>query len=269
MQREDGFVDLPDGGRMWFQDVGEGPAVALVHPGLWDARTWDQQMDPLADARYRVLRYDVRGYGRSSDPTGPYADEDDLRAVLDARGIDRVALVGCSMGGDIAIRFTLRWPERVWGLIPVASGLQGWDWNDEEFEELFAGVDEVLEAGDLEGAMDLVLRAWVPLGTGDPAGSRIRAIAMDNVRQFAMDESLQIRLDPPAPTRLEQIDAPTLVVVGDSDVRDIERISDLLATKIPGARKFLIEGADHVVNMRQPQEFNDAVLAFLAEVGEA
>ena len=119
------FVEVP-GGRIAYDVVGSGPDVTLIHPGLWDSRTWDAQVPVLVGAGYRVTRYDVRGYGRSSRLTGErYSNIRDLSAVLDAAGVTQTALIGCSMGGGIAIDFTLEHPDRVWALMPVASGLGG------------------------------------------------------------------------------------------------------------------------------------------------
>ncbi len=93
--------------------AGDGPVVTLIHPGLWDSRTWDPQVPVLVDAAFRVVRYDVRGYGRSSRLTGePYSHVRDLAALLDFLEVPLTTLVGCSMGGAIAIDFTLEHPDR-------------------------------------------------------------------------------------------------------------------------------------------------------------
>ncbi|MDQ3211003.1 MAG: alpha/beta fold hydrolase, partial [Actinomycetota bacterium] len=98
-EREEGFVDLSGDGRLHYEIAGAGPFVTLLHPGLWDMRTWDDQFEPWLE-RFRVLRYDQRGYGQSSRPTeSPYSHVRDLVALLDHLHIDRTALVGCSMGG--------------------------------------------------------------------------------------------------------------------------------------------------------------------------
>ena len=84
-----GTIALADGGSIHFDDVGEGPAVVLLHPGLWDMRTWEPQVQTLVDAGFRVLRFDQRGYGRSSMPEKTYSSVDDTIAVLDEREIGR------------------------------------------------------------------------------------------------------------------------------------------------------------------------------------
>jgi pimeloyl-ACP methyl ester carboxylesterase len=264
------YVDVPNG-RLFVEDLGEGPVVTLLHPGLWDRRTWDPQIEPLLGEGFRVLRYDQRGYGRSSLPeTGvAYSHVRDLAAVLDDRGVERTALVGCSMGGALAIDATLTFPDRVWALVPAAAGLGGFESSQEEddwYGDLEAEYEEAVEAGEFERAQAMLLeRVWAPLGMDDPAGSRIREIAMDNLQEITMDESGAEPLDPPAAYRLHEIDVPTLVVGADADPPDMQRIGALIAAQVPDARATMIEGADHVVNLRQPERFDAAVIPFLLE----
>lgn len=263
-------VEVPDG-NLFVEDAGEGPIVTLLHPGLWDRRTWDPQFVLLQDEGFRVIRYDQRGYGRSTLPVAgaAYAPVRDLEAVLDAREVDRTALVGCSMGGALAIDATLTFPGRVWALVPVAAGLGGFESTQEEddwYGDIGSRYEEAVEAGDLERAQSILLeRIWAPLGADDPAGAAIRSIAMDNLQEITMDESAQERLDPPAARRLPEIEAPTLILTAEADPPDMHRIGDVLASGIRGARAMTIEGADHVVNLRQPERFNAAVIPFLKE----
>jgi pimeloyl-ACP methyl ester carboxylesterase len=267
----DGVVELAEGARLAFDDVGDGPAVVLLHPGLWDRRTWDDQMTTLPAVGFRAIRYDIRGYGSSSRQEGrPYSDVGDLVALLDALGIEQAALVGCSMGGAIAIDATLQHPDRVWALVAAASAVGGVDSLPEEedwYADVVAPIEEAIEAGDLVRARTLELeRLWAPLGLDDDAGRRIRDIAFDNLHELTMDESLSIPIDPPAGHRLHEIDVPTLVLKAEHDPPFSRRLSDVLAAGIADARETLIEGADHVVNLRQPERFDAAVIAFLREV---
>ncbi len=263
-------VDVP-GGSLFVEDVGEGPVVTLLHPGLWDRRTWDPQMRLLQDEGFRVVRYDQRGYGRSTppEPGAPYSAVRDLGAVLDARAVDRTALVGCSMGGSLAIDATLTFPERVWALVPIASGLGGVEPTEQEiawYGDIGDRFDAALEAGDVERAQAIELEeVWAPLGMDDHAGGTIRTIARENLAAMTMDESAKEELDPPAVGRLAEIDAPTLVLTAEADPPDMDRLGSLIAEGIRGARAHRIEGADHVVNVRQPERFNDAVIRFLKE----
>jgi pimeloyl-ACP methyl ester carboxylesterase len=107
---------------------------------------------------------------------------------------------------------------------------------------------------------------WAPLGTDDPAGSLIRRIAFDNLQELTMDESGETGIDPPAAGRLGEIDVPTLVLPADHDPPWHERMCEVLAEGIRGARLVRIPETDHVIPLRRPQDFNHLVLGFLAEV---
>ncbi len=263
----EGFVELADGARLWYEVAGEGPVVTFIHPGLWDSRTWDREFASFAEAGFRTMRYDVRGYGRSSHDTAhPYAHHRDLSAVLEAADIERTALVGCSMGGGIAIDTALEYPDRVWALVVVASEAEGIEALPEEeawWAKATAGIDEAVGAGDLVRAQDLRLGIWAPLGTRDGAGARLREIALDNLHELTMDEAGLQGLDPPAFARLHEITVPTLVVLGAEDVPYIDRMGRLTASAIAGAEVVSIEAADHVVNVRRPEAFGAALLPFL------
>ena len=95
-----GFVDV-DGGRLFYEAAGSGPAVVLVHGGMWDRRMWDDQFLAFAE-RHLVVRYDVRGFGRSDPPTAPYRNHEDLHALVRALGIERFVPAGLSSGVSVA-----------------------------------------------------------------------------------------------------------------------------------------------------------------------
>ena len=173
--RQQRWVEVDDG-RLWVEIAGEGDAVVLIHPGLWDMRAWDPQVDAFAE-RYRVVRYDVRGYGRSSrpEPGRPYSDVRDLVAVMDAAGVHDAAMIGCSLGGMIALDAVLTYPRRAWGLVMVASAPRGLEETPEEDawgQGLTESVGAAVEAGDLERAMDLNSRSGHRSGPTTPRGGR-------------------------------------------------------------------------------------------------
>jgi 2-hydroxy-6-oxonona-2,4-dienedioate hydrolase len=262
-----GSMPLADGGHLRFDDSGSGPTVVLLHPGLWDRRVWDDQMESLPAAGFRTIRYDQRGYGESSRLTGkPCSPVADLLALLDHLDVTQAAVVGCSVGGEIAIDFTLEHPDRVWALVPVASGPSGFEPLQEEedwWKEVAEPIEAAIGAGELERAEELSLGIWAPLGTGDEAGAKIRRIAFDNIHEMTMDESSIIQLDPPAAHRLADLDVPTLVLIAEHDPPFSRRAGDFLAREILGAQRVVVEGADHVVNLRQPARFDASVIPFL------
>ena len=250
------YVDVP-GGRLWYEAAADGAPLLLLHAGLVDSRMWGTHVAPLSE-RYRVVRYDLRGFGRSDRPTEPFSHVDDLAALLDAAGVERAALVGLSLGGRICIDFALVHPERVRALVLVASGLGGFPFNAFTAEQ-GAEIEAAFERGELESVVDLELEVWAPLGVDHG----LRRIAHDQAHVNALDDVEQ-RLAPPAIERLGEIRAPTLVLTGDRDVPAMAEIGDVLEREIAGARRVVLEDADHLLPLRKPDEFNRLVLDFLA-----
>jgi 3-oxoadipate enol-lactonase len=256
--------------------AGAGPGVALLHSTVCDSRMWDAEFAALA-SRHRVLRFDLRGFGRSPLPPGPFSLIDDLTELLDRAGMDRAALVGASGGAALALDFALAEPERVAGLVLGAPAIGGLEWS-EEVRRFGEREDELLDAGDIDGAVELNLRMWVdgPRRRPDAVDPAVRAKVGEmqrrafeiQVEAFAGDDQPgpQARLEPPAIERLEEARAPTLVIVGDADVDDIVERADVLASRIAGARKVVLPDVAHMVNLEQPAEFLALVEEFLAGV---
>lgn len=248
-----------------YEIAGTGHPLVLIHGGLVNSGLWDDQFEVFAQ-RYRTLRYDVRGFGRSFAPTEPYSNHADLKDLLDFLDIDRAYLLGLSMGGAIAIDFTLTYPDRVAALIPVASGLSGYQATANAQRR--AEMNAAYERGDKARAVELSLQLWTdgPQRTPDQVDARVRQrIRAMTAHTFDLPdyENVSQPLDPPAVGRLAEIHAPTLVIFGDLDVPDILAIGDLIAANVPGARKAMIPGTAHHLNVEKPAEFNHAVLEFL------
>ena len=119
MTNQTGFAEI-NGARMYYEVAGAGATVTLIHAGIADTRMWDAQFAALA-GRYRVIRYDQRGYGQTTAPTMPFSRVDDLEALLDQLGVERTALIGCSMGGTLALDYTLTHPEQVTALVTIRA----------------------------------------------------------------------------------------------------------------------------------------------------
>jgi 3-oxoadipate enol-lactonase len=260
------FARTRDGAKLYFEALGDGPPVVLIHAGLWDARIWDQQMDAFAQA-HTVVRYDLRGFGRSDRFDHEFSARDDLADLLSTLSLPSSAIVGASIGGALGLDFALEQPEKVDSLVLAAAGLSGDDTPDDEaMIRLFDEAEAAFKAGDFERVVDLELQVWCPLRTDREVDRRIRDIAQDNRHELALDWKLSRQLDPPAAGRLDEVGAPTLVIVGDSDAAVMPAIAEKLVAGIRGARMQVIAGADHLPNMRRAEEFNAAVLAFLTEV---
>jgi 3-oxoadipate enol-lactonase len=267
---ESGFAEV-NGASLYYESLGQGEPVVLLHAGIADGRMWDEQFGTFAEG-YRVVRYDRRGFGRSAMVDGTYSHHDDLRGVLDHLGIEHASFVGCSMGGGAAIDFALGHPERARALVLVGSAVSGVE-SDEPPPEEWNELVEVDAAGDLERVSELEVRIWVDglhrsPGEVDPAVRdlvrEMNLIALKNEDSGLGEEH---PLDPPAANRLAEIPIPTLVVVGGLDRPEIVARADLLQRSIPHTRKVVINDTAHLPNMEHPVEFNRIVLEFLAEAG--
>jgi 3-oxoadipate enol-lactonase len=256
---------------LYFETAGNGPALVFIHAGVSDSRMWDPQFDAFA-ARFQVVRYDHRGFGKSAMPEGPYALRDDLLAVLRHLGIARATLVGCSMGGATAIDFTLEHPEMVTALVLVGSGVTGLNDPSQLSDEAIKYWTEFLKAirdGDVDRAREMDARHWIVGPSRD--ASRIDPVYRDRARQLHRENfSLQhfatqeAPLKPAAIGRLAEIKVPTLVMIGDSDEPDLVKLADRLAREIPNATKVPIKNAAHLPSLEHPQLFNQILNDFLA-----
>jgi 3-oxoadipate enol-lactonase len=249
--------------------AGEGPAVVFVHAGICDSRMWDHQWQSLQSGR-RLLRYDMRGYGRSPLPPEPYSSARDLLDVMDAAGIERAALVAVSLGGRVALEVALTEPARVSGLVAVGPGLPGHDWSPEA-RGFFAAEDLALERGDLDAAAELNVCFWVDGPRRSPgqvdASVRERVHEMQK-RAFELqlptwEQAEERPVAPDLADRLAEIEQPTLVLVGADDQPDIHAIADQLVRTLPNVGFESIPNAGHLPNMEQPAQFDLLVGAFL------
>ena len=266
----EGFVDVA-GGRLWAQAAGEGAGVVLAHAGIADARMWDPQWAAFA-ARHRVVRYDLRGFGRADTEHTTFSNRADLIAVMDAAGLDRAVLVGCSRGGSIAIDTALEFPDRVTGLVWVCGGLSGFAVEDTPEVQAATVREEALAAArDWTALADFMVEIWID-GIGQPAG-RAPAEARDLVRAMCLETYLQEKpygdsmvLDPPAVGRLAEVRVPLLAIVGELDIAATAVTAALLVDGVAFARRLDVPGVAHLPNLERPAWFTEALLAFLAEV---
>jgi len=255
-----------NGTQLYYEVTGAGPPLVLLHAGIADSRMWDDQVVAFAHD-FEVIRYDLRGCGQSELPPAPFAHYADLHGLLTALGIERASLLGSSLGGATAIDATLADPTMVDALVLAASPLSGYTFSASTKRQ-WAAIDVALERAGVDQAVELELQMWLdgPVRTPeqvDPA-VRERVRAMDS-RVYALytEEATEHTLEPPALARLAEIRVPTLIVVGDADVPDILACATVLEEGIAGARKVVLPGTAHMLNMEQPDAFNRTVLDFL------
>jgi len=229
-----------NGTKLYFETRGDGPALVFVHAGVADHRMWDPQFE-IFSSKFKVVRFDLRGFGKSKMPEGSFALRDDLLAVLQHLGIRKAALVGCSMGGSTAIDFTLEHPEMVSALVPVGAGVSGWaDWSAESVDQ-WTQTMNLAKKGETAAIFELGARYWLDGPSREV--SRVEPKYRQRARQlykenFSLEffQRTEEPLKPPAIERLGEIKCPTMVVIGDSDSQDLQKVARRLASDIAGAK---------------------------------
>jgi pimeloyl-ACP methyl ester carboxylesterase len=256
-----------NGARIHYERSGEGIPVILLHAGVANSRMWEPQVAAFAKS-FDVIAPDMRGFGSSELPAMRWSPVGDLLALIDELHLKPAHVVGCSIGGGVAIDFAIEHGERISKLVLVGPGIGGTNfWS--KYPDLGAEVEAAEKAGDLDAVNRAEMHLWLDGPRRRPGYVRqpLRELFLDmNGGNFDSDFKSAPRdeLDPPAAERLHEITAPTLVVVGDEDVPPIFDSVELLMEKVPHARKAVIHDAAHLPNLEHPDEFNRLVLEFLA-----
>lgn len=256
---------------LYYEVNGAGSPIVFLHAGIADSRMWEPQWTSFA-TRYRLLRCDLPGFGRTPIERLPVTHAQDVVSLLDELDISSAGFVGASLGGRVALELAVTRPDLVRALVLVGAGLPGVDWSA-AVRAYFAAEDEAVARGDLEAATEINLRMWVdgPRRAAADVDPRVRAtVAEMQRRALELQAPCWERLaeDPLVPDiaeRLGDVQAPTLVLVGEEDVEDMHTLAERFATEIPRARLATILGAAHVPNLEQPAVFDELVLEFLAD----
>jgi 3-oxoadipate enol-lactonase len=248
-----------------FESVGEGTPLVLTHGLGNDLTFWDQVVAPLAKS-HRVLRWDVRGFGGSDKPAGPYHTTQlaaDLAGLLDALGIDRVHLCGLSMGGVIAQRFALDHPKRLRSLILVSTSSEVGPRAVANWQRL---ADRVEERGFDDRSADATPSFSPEFAATHPElvralGERVRG---NDPRAYAA--AARAVSDYSWTAELRRVEVPVLILQGLADRLTPPGGSVLMSRSLPSARLLMIPGAGHFLPLEEPVAFCAAVLAFTGAV---
>ncbi len=229
-----------------------GHPVLLIHSTVCDRRMWDPLVEPLLAAGLRVLRCDQRGYGDSPVPTESWNDADDVVALLDHAGVERVSLVGASGGGEVAVELAATSPERISSLLLLCSALADHVPSD-VLRAFGAREDELLDSGDLDGATALNVETW--LGPeADADVRRLVALMQRHVFEVQTDPSV-VRVRPRTrEVRLADVSAPTLAISGEHDLPDFRTMAERVGAEVPGARHVHLDWAGHLPSLERPAE---------------
>ncbi|HEV3380323.1 MAG TPA: alpha/beta fold hydrolase [Trebonia sp.] len=245
-----------DGGEVWADDSGgDGRPLVLLHPGTGDSRIWEPIL-PALTPKYRVIRYDARGWGKSPASAAKFSLLPDLVAVLDHYDVARAPIVGCSQGGAAALGLALGAPERVPAIVLLCPGIPGFPYPEDDDDPLEAEFERACAAKDVEALAGVMQRVWGKSGATPEAMEQLRSAARANIANGDLEEE-----DSPVFDRLEEIAVPTALLVGDADYPPLVESNKQAAARIPGCAFTLVPGMDHLPPLREP----DVVLATITQ----
>lgn len=264
-----GYVDVGDG-QLFYEVAGDGAPLVLSHAGFVDSRMWDDQW-PAFTQQHNVIRFDMRGFGKSALGATPIERRRDLDRLLRQLYVPGAAFLGCSLSGEVILDFALEHPEKVAALILVSAVPGGFEMQGEPPSNLFEMISAI-QQGDLTLASELQNRLWIdgPFRQPEQVNARVRQraaemnrIALTNGTWGKADTQPANPLNPPARQRLAEIRVPTLIIAGGLDHPEILRAAEVMAAAIPQAKKVIISDCAHLPNMEHPAKFNRVILDFL------
>ncbi len=270
MLKQTGFAPI-NGAQLYYEIAGTGQPMISIHAGVADCRMWDEQFAAFAE-QHRVVRFDLRGFGRSAMPSGQFSHHADVAGLLDFLQMERAIVAGISFGGKTAIDFALAYPQRVTALVLGAPSIGGAA-PSARIQQIWEDEDAAIERGEWDTAVELNLKLWVdgihrqPEKVNPTVRQKVDQMQREIFQIVIPDDVEEVGIEPVAYGRLAEITAPTLVLVGDLDLPEKMEQSAWLAEQLPHGRYAVIPGVGHMLNMEKPALFNELVLDFLQEKG--
>ena len=246
------------GHQVYYEADGEGLPIVFLHDGLAHSIIFDAQFSAFS-TEYTVIRYDRPGYGRSQPPATPYSDVSTLEGVFEYLGLERAILIGGSAGGRLALNFTLQHPGRVEELILVGAPVSGFDFSDHMRYRGWRNawgdsIPEMIEFWTND--------PWLVAEENQAARAYLRQLLTDsphNLLSFPEKKPDGIQALP----RLSEIQASTLIMIGEADIADNHAQAGVIQAGIKAAERQVVTRAGHLVYLEQPEVFNRIVLDFL------
>lgn len=254
-----------------YDEAGDGPLVVFLH-GIGGNRTnWHEQVSALADAGYRAVAWDARGYGGSDDYDGPLAFPDfsaDLARLLDHLGAPTAHLVGLSMGGRILQHFHHQHADRAASLTLCAT-MPGFDKTltpEKRAEFVRMRKQPLLDGKSPRDMAPAVAKSLLgPEATEKNYERLVDSMAALHVESYIKTIEASVMFD--HQVDLPSITCPTLLIFGGADRLAEADVGRRMHARIPGSELHVLENTGHLVNIERPEAFNRILLAFLARVG--
>ncbi|MCK6462958.1 MAG: alpha/beta hydrolase [Candidatus Pacebacteria bacterium] len=252
-------------GKIFYEAVGEGPAIIMIHDGVLHRETWDAQFSSFSH-NFRVIRWDRRGYGKSERPQSSFSHLEDLATLIDTLKIETAILMGCSSGGLLAIDYTLEHPEKVAALVlvgPIVSGLE----FSEHFRSRGGQVQPKTGAPVTEEIEYWAWKdPWITAPENRNAKEKIEQLLKANPQNMIGSGRYAKGPGRPALGLLSQIKIPTVILAGESDIPDVHAHMGAIQAGIVGSKRVVLINSGHLAHFEVPDLFNREVLDFLESI---
>ena len=271
MKPKTGYLEV-DNAKLYYEIAGAGQPLVLIHAGVADSRQWDNEFEYYA-SKYRILRFDMRGYGMSEPVDGEYSHMTDLLAMLEWHSFrESIIMIGCSMGGSLAMDYAIASQFNMKALVMVGSGPSGL-YLDVESHPKVKDAEEAYKAGDLDLVAELEAQIWFDgLGRSvQQVNQKMRSLALEMNRLALSHDAKKLgnRMPNTKESAFEQLDKltiPILAIVGEYDEPYSQAAADYIREHVPSAKKVLLEDSAHLANMDHPEQFQNVVDSFLEEI---
>ncbi|KWX89127.1 hypothetical protein AMQ83_02460 [Paenibacillus riograndensis] len=254
------------GGVIFYKSYGEGDPIVFIHGNYNDHRIWEEQLGAFSANNY-VIGYDLRGYGQSDTPRISFSNVEDLKLLIDALGLSKVTLVGSSMGGGVAIDFSLAYPDRVHRLILAAPSISGrnypvsmlWQGIKQHFQVRLNGCGKVIETF----ITNPFWQYYFPASKKENAWLKTVANVRNPDNFCRFPPRLSTVSKPYAIARLEELRHPVLVIIGELDHPFNRETAKILHTGFKNSTKIVMQDCGHLPFIEDPELFNSSVAKFL------
>ena len=264
-----GYIPVKDS-KLYYESVGKGDPVILLHAGFLDHEMWEAQVKALKD-NYKVITLDMPAHGLSERGVDTFLMKDALLTVMDSLSIQKASWMGLSLGAVVLTDFIISHPDRVNKAILVSPGINGYELKyqlDTFAKQYYPELVNALEKKDSAGAAEVFTRYWAdgpfraPTAMNTAVRNYVYNTTLATIYKFKVSGWPRLQR-PPAIERIHEISVPLLVIAGDKDIPYILEASNVLVKAVPGSRKIIIPNVAHMLNMEKPNAFNEAVLQFL------
>lgn len=266
MKADTGYITV-DGGKLFYEISGQGDYIVLLHDGILHNVIWDNQVPVLAK-NYRVVRYDRRGFGKSSAPEAPFSHRDDLKQLFTQLNIEKAILFGMSAGGAWSINFALTYPDKVKALVLVGAVVAGYSYSNHLLTR-----GGRINLNEIRSDPEKFIQYF---GWDDPyeiypenVEAKERFFALLKANPQNIKGAFGYMSKPPERPDvkfLNDIKVPTLILAGEYDIPDVHAQSGAIQSGITNAKREIILKAGHLIPFEQPESFNVAVMKFLNEM---